>query len=101
MACWDIIGKDCGQPVYKLPGGQTRGRVRTYTYIYDDPAARTGAGSPLSRDVWLNPAYAASFEWHDGYLLPPQRPGLGFNLREDVARNHAPHGPQPATIRSY
>ena len=39
MACWDIIGKDCGQPVYKLLGGAMRDRVRTYTYIYDDPAA--------------------------------------------------------------
>ncbi len=29
------------------------------------------------------------------------RPGLGFTLREDVARRHAPHGPQPGTIRSY
>ena len=74
MACWDIIGKDCGQPVYKLLGGQMRDRVRTYTYIYDDPAARTGAGSvsnhgvsnhgPLSRDVWLDPAYAASRARH-------------------------------------
>lgn len=64
MACWDIIGKDCGQPVYKLLGGQMRDRVRTYTYIYDDPTARTGAGSPLSRDVWLDPAYAASRARH-------------------------------------
>jgi 2-dehydro-3-deoxyphosphogalactonate aldolase len=66
MACWDIIGKDCRQPVHKLLGGQLRDRVRTYTYIYDDPAARTGAGSaaPLSRDVWLNPAYAASRARH-------------------------------------
>ena len=64
MACWDIIGKDCGQPVYKLLGGQMRDRVRTYTYIYDDPAARTGEGSPLSRDVWLDPAYAASRARH-------------------------------------
>jgi galactonate dehydratase len=43
----------------------------------------------------------SSFEWREGYLLPPQGPGLGFNLREDVARKHAPQGPQPATIRSY
>lgn len=69
MACWDIIGKGCGQPVYKLLGGQMRDRVRTYTYIYDDPTGfdntgRTGAGSPLSRDVWLNPAYAASRARH-------------------------------------
>ena len=64
MACWDIIGKDCGQPAYKLLGGQMRDRVRTYTYIYDDPAARAGEGSPLSRDVWLDPAYAAARARH-------------------------------------
>ena len=64
LACWDIIGKDCGQPAYKLLGGQMRDRVRTYTYIYDDPAARAGEGSPLSRDVWLDPAYAAARARH-------------------------------------
>ena len=67
MACWDIIGKDCGQPVYKLLGGEMRDRVRTYTYIYDDPAANNagaGNGRPLSREVWLNPAYAASRARH-------------------------------------
>jgi galactonate dehydratase len=65
MACWDIIGKDCGQPVYKLLGGQMRDRVRTYTYIYDDPAAPAPAGDhPLSRDVWLNPAHAAARARH-------------------------------------
>src|ERR1700748_1674730 len=26
------------------------------------------------------------FEWHDGYLFPPSRPGLGFAVREAVAR---------------
>ncbi|HEX3713610.1 MAG TPA: mandelate racemase/muconate lactonizing enzyme family protein [Trebonia sp.] len=69
MACWDIIGKDCGQPVYKLLGGQMRDRVRTYTYIYDDPAERAasegqGDGSPLSRDTWLDPARAAARARH-------------------------------------
>ena len=71
MACWDIIGKDCGQPVYKLLGGAMRDRVRTYTYIYDDPAARPASGTgrtadhgPLSRDVWLNPAHAAARARH-------------------------------------
>jgi galactonate dehydratase len=64
MACWDIIGKDCRQPVYKLLGGQMRDRVRTYTYIYDDPASRAVDGSGISRDVWLNPAYAAARARH-------------------------------------
>ena len=28
--------------------------------------------------------------WRDGYVMPPDRPGLGHNLREDVARQLAP-----------
>jgi 2-dehydro-3-deoxyphosphogalactonate aldolase len=34
MACWDIIGKEANQPVYKLLGGRVHERLRTYTYIY-------------------------------------------------------------------
>ena len=36
IACWDIIGKAAGQPVYNLIGGKTRDRLRGYTYIYPD-----------------------------------------------------------------
>lgn len=37
MACWDIIGKACDQPVYQLLGGQVHDRLRTYTYLYPSP----------------------------------------------------------------
>ena len=33
QACWDIMGKDLGQPVWKLLGGKVRDRVRVYTHI--------------------------------------------------------------------
>lgn len=51
MACWDIIGKAAGQPVYKLLGGRVHERLRTYTYIYARPADRT--------DVYRDPDLAA------------------------------------------
>jgi 2-dehydro-3-deoxyphosphogalactonate aldolase len=49
MACWDIVGKEANQPVYKLLGGRVHERLRTYTYIY----ARPGEGD----DVYDNPIY--------------------------------------------
>jgi L-alanine-DL-glutamate epimerase-like enolase superfamily enzyme len=37
MACWDIVGKVCGQPLVNLFGGRVRDSVETFYYI----AART------------------------------------------------------------
>ncbi len=51
MACWDIIGKAAGQPVYKLLGGQVHERLRSYTYIYPRPTDTT--------DVYHDPDLAA------------------------------------------
>jgi galactonate dehydratase len=33
QACWDILGKSLGCPVYKLLGGAVRDRVRMYTHL--------------------------------------------------------------------
>jgi galactonate dehydratase len=51
MACWDIIGKEANQPVYKLLGGQVHERLRAYTYIYPRPDDNT--------DVYHDPDLAA------------------------------------------
>jgi galactonate dehydratase len=51
MACWDIVGKAVGKPVYSLLGGRVHERLRTYTYLY----ARDG--DPV--DVYTDPDLAA------------------------------------------
>jgi galactonate dehydratase len=51
MACWDIVGKEAGQPVYNLLGGKVHERLRSYTYIYARPGDRT--------DVYADPDLAA------------------------------------------
>jgi galactonate dehydratase len=41
MACWDIIGKELGRPVYELLGGQVHEKLRTYTYLYPQASDET------------------------------------------------------------
>ena len=43
MACWDIVGKELGKPVYELLGGRVHERLRSYTYIYPDTPGDTRA----------------------------------------------------------
>jgi 2-dehydro-3-deoxyphosphogalactonate aldolase len=51
MACWDIVGKAVGKPVYELLGGRVHERLRSYTYLYTEPGDET--------DVYLDPTLAA------------------------------------------
>jgi galactonate dehydratase len=53
MACWDIVGKDLGKPIYNLIGGMARDRVRTYTYIYAEELG--GDVRATNRDLWMTP----------------------------------------------
>jgi len=57
IACWDIIGKAAGQPVYNLLGGKCRERIRSYTYIYPEDGDVYPA--PGARSVYSDPDLAA------------------------------------------
>ena len=54
MACWDIVGKAVGKPVYELLGGRVHERIRSYTYLYpaDD--------SSPDADLYTDPELAAA-----------------------------------------
>jgi L-alanine-DL-glutamate epimerase-like enolase superfamily enzyme len=57
MACWDIIGKAVGQPVYNLLGGKVHERLRSYTYLY--PA--DGEGDEFYLDAERSAERAAEY----------------------------------------
>jgi galactonate dehydratase len=45
MACWDLIGKTLGQPIYNLLGGQFHEKLRAYAYM-------------PTQGIWENPEKA-------------------------------------------
>jgi L-alanine-DL-glutamate epimerase-like enolase superfamily enzyme len=59
MACWDIIGKEAGKPVYKLIGGQVHKRLRTYTYLYPKTGSVYPSETDSPRNVYNDPDLAA------------------------------------------
>ncbi|MEQ9673963.1 MAG: mandelate racemase/muconate lactonizing enzyme family protein [Roseovarius indicus] len=52
IACWDILGKARGRPVWALLGGKMNERIRAYTYLYPLPHHKLA-------DFWTSPEMAA------------------------------------------
>ncbi len=59
MACWDIIGKEAGKPVYKLIGGQVHKRLRSYTYLYPKTGSVYPSETDNPKNVYNDPDLAA------------------------------------------
>ncbi|MBT5877141.1 MAG: mandelate racemase/muconate lactonizing enzyme family protein [Candidatus Latescibacteria bacterium] len=51
MACWDIVGKSVGQPVYNLLGGKCHERLRSYSYLSE---FRLGEDPQITADLALS-----------------------------------------------
>ncbi|MEM7671578.1 MAG: mandelate racemase/muconate lactonizing enzyme family protein [Pseudomonadota bacterium] len=62
IACWDIVGKSAGKPVYDLLGGRCREAIRTYTYMYPEGDAHDAG----VKSIYSDPDMAA--ERVDHYL---------------------------------
>jgi galactonate dehydratase len=80
MACWDIVGKEAGQPVYKLLGGRVHEALRSYTYIY----ARPGDATDVYQDPDLSAERAVEYlrQGFTALKFDPAGPYSAFDGRQ-------------------
>ncbi len=80
MACWDIVGKELGKPVYELLGGQVHERLRSYSYLYPEPGDQTC----VYRDPELAAVRAAAYvaKGFTAVKFDPVGPYTAFDPRQ-------------------
>ncbi|HTZ92996.1 MAG TPA: mandelate racemase/muconate lactonizing enzyme family protein [Streptosporangiaceae bacterium] len=86
IACWDIMGKALGQPVYRLLGGAVRDRIKAYAngwYQVDRTAAEFHAAARRAIDRGYQAVKVDPFGDANGTLSAAER-GLSISLIEAV-----------------
>ena len=80
MACWDIVGKELGKPVYELLGGRVHERLRSYSYLYPEPGDQTC----VYRDPELAAVRAAEYvaKGFSAVKFDPVGPYTAFDPRQ-------------------
>ena len=77
IACWDILGKARGRPVWALLGGKMNDRIRAYTYLYPLPHHDLTT-------FWFSPdqaAEAAVARVEEGYTAVKFDPAGPYTMR--------------------
>ncbi|RMD63116.1 MAG: mandelate racemase/muconate lactonizing enzyme family protein [Alphaproteobacteria bacterium] len=82
MACWDIIGKALDKPVYELLGGQVHERLRSYTYLYPDPADPDDTRVYTDPDAAAEKAAALVAQGFTAVKFDPVGPYTAFDPRQ-------------------
>ncbi len=80
MACWDIVGKAVGRPVYDLLGGKVHERLRSYTYLY--PAEGEGTEVYADPDLAAERAAACVAQGFTAVKFDPAGPYTVFDPRQ-------------------
>lgn len=92
MACWDILGKVCGQPLVNLVGGRVHDRVEIVSYVSRPTPAEVAEDAKRDRDAGFRSFYmkVGSDELNaDVERVEALRDGAGPDARIRVDANEA------------